>query len=1090
LRDILENMVMRARSSLSDRREEENMENAGRRPFFSKPHSSCGRLKMGRILARPVSDFENHRCLHRNRLAPRASFFPFPDKDSVLEKDATSPWVMSLNGEWRFHYAATPYDVPPGAEAAEYDDRAWDSIRVPMSWQLAGYGRPHYTNVAYPFPVDPPRVADENPTGVYRRIFHVPGSWANMRIFLLFQGVDSAFHLWINGRPAGFSKGSRLPAEFEITDLVRPGRDNALAARVYQWSDGSYLEDQDMWWLSGIFRDVHLVAMPRVHIRDFSVRTELDGACENAMLRVQARISSVAAAGGSVEMGLFGPDGGIALDKPVRATFRAARGGEVSARMAAFVEKPLKWTAETPHLYTLVLSLKDAAGRVVESIASAVGFRKIELADGVFLVNGAAIKLKGVNRHEHHPDLGRAVPLEAMVRDVVLMKTHNINAVRTSHYPDDPKFYDLCDRYGIYVIDECDLETHGMGMAGKLNQLTDDPEWEAACVDRMKRMVERDKNHPCVIMWSLGNESGFGRNHEAMAKWARRADPTRLIHYEGDHELKAADVYSMMYPAVDFLARAGEGKPETDGDRHGYRPNRPECLNRPVICCEYAHAMGNGPGGLREYWDVFYKYRRLQGGCVWEWMDHGIRRRLPDGREDFAYGGDFGDVPNDGNFVIDGLVFPDRTPSPGLVEYKKVLEPVIIEAQDLGAGRFKVTNRYEFLSLDHLKVVWRVEEEGVAIASGDADPPDIGPGMSGLLTIPYALKPGYAGGKSLWMTVSFILANDTLWARAGHEVAWGQFCLYEPSRNEPFPARSRRADPVRMRSDGRSIVFSGLDDTITFDRVLGTVVSWRRGGRELVRLGPRLNLWRAPTDNDRNWGRGDEYQWRQAGLDRLQHRVDGIEASVDRDGIGHVVARVRVAPPSYARAFICAFEYRITADGFVALRVESEPWGDWPATIPRFGMQLRLSPALDRVRWFGLGPGEAYPDSCQAARMGLYSRTVDELLTPYVFPQENGNRMDVRWAELSDPQGNGLAVIGCPKFNFSAHWHTPEDFDRARHTSELIRRDFVTLNIDQRQHGLGTASCGSGVLEKYWLKPAAFDFSIVLASNVSGRPGS
>ncbi len=666
-------------------------------------------------------------------------------------------------------------------------------MRVPGCWQTQGYGRPHYTNVVYPFPVDPPHVPSENPTGWYRTSFQLPAAWQGMRILLRFDGVDSAFHVWLNGKPVGFSKGSRIPAEFDLTPAVAPG-ENTLAVRVCQWSDGSYLEDQDMWWLSGIFRPVCLVAEPPAGIRDIRVATTVSAAGESAEVSVSVELlnSGPARFQGELTVRVTDSEGRPAAEQRAQAVAEA--GGTSRQAVAIPVRAPRLWSAESPSLYGLLVTLRDARGAEVESVPLRIGLRTVEIRDGQLLVNGQRIIFKGVNRHEHHPDHGRAVPYEAMVRDVQLMKQHNVNAVRTSHYPDDPRFYDLCDQYGIYVLDETDLETHGMEVIGAWSALSDDPEWRDAYVDRALRMVARDRNHPCVIIWSLGNESGFGRNHEAMARAIREADPTRPIHYEGDQFAQVSDLVSRMYPTIEQLTAAGEGRPLTSW-------NAPIPPGKPVILCEYAHAMGNGPGGLLEYWDAFYRYPRLQGGFVWEWMDHGIRKRTPDGRSYFAYGGDFGEEPNDGNFVMDGLVFADRTPSPGLVELKKAIEPVRVEAVDAAAGRLRLRNRYDFVDLRHLRCSWDLECDGARVDGGTVALPTVAPGASADFVVPLDKARRIPEGSESFLTVRFALAHDAEWASAGHEVAWAQFPIgaYPRPPGAPPPAASATT-PVESRA--------------------------------------------------------------------------------------------------------------------------------------------------------------------------------------------------------------------------------------------------------------------------------------------------
>ncbi len=1000
--------------------------------------------------------WETEQVVGENREEPRAHFFPYPDAETALTFDrGQSPFVKLLNGTWKFHLSPTADEAPDEFIEPDFDAAGWDDIPVPSNWQLEGHDRPHYTNSAYPFPVDPPRVPTENPTGSYRRTFTVPDHWAGRRLYIRFEGVDSAFFVWINGRRIGYGQGSRVPTEFDITEHVHPG-ENVIAVRVYRWSDGSYLEDQDMWWLSGIFRDVCLTSVAPAHIYDLAVRTELDDVYRDATLRVDAAVRG--GDGCTLEARLLG-------DEEIRASAAVANG---AARLAMPVPDPPKWTAETPNLHTLLLSLVDPDGHTVEVVPQQVGFRSVEIVDGRLLVNGVAVKLKGANRHEHHPDHGRAVPFESMVEDVLLMKRHNLNAVRTSHYPEDPRFYDLCDEYGLYVMDEADIECHGMQKVGAIDQLSDDPAWQEAYLDRARRMVRRDRNHPCVLIWSLGNESGFGRNHVAMAEWIRAEDPTRPIHYDRDYELEVTDFISFMYTPVEEVVAVGEGDQAVIIRGHAYSPD--QYLDRPLILCEYAHAMGNGPGGLKEYWDAFWSCDRLQGGFVWDWIDQGIRQRTADGTEYFAYGGDFGDEPNDANFLINGLVFPDRTPSPGLIEYKKVIEPVRLEADDLSAGSIRVTNRYDFLALDHLAVTWAVAVDGEVVQSGEADRLSICPGESGVLDLPFDLPAGPPPGSECLLTVSLELAEDTPWASRGHEVAWGQFEL--PVESSP-PAPAASPPPPTCEETRRRITVSGEDFRLVFDRVRGRLTSWEYRGRELLRRGPTLAFWRALIDNDRPV----QDRWIADGLHWLQHRTDSVACE---RGDRAVVVRVRsrIAPPILAKAFVCEVSYSVAGSGELLLAAHVVPEGDW-ATLPRVGFELGLDGGLRRAEWYGRGPGECYVDSKQAQRVGRYALPVAELGTPYVYPQEQGNRTDVRWMALAG-DGVGLFAAGMPLLDFSALPYRTEDLDRARHTCDLVPRDEVSLHLDHRHHGLGSGSCGPATLPRYRLNAEAFRFAFRL----------
>ena len=1026
-----------------------------------------------------MNEWENPKFFNRNRLPARAYTFPYPDAASAMTgSPGVSPWFQLLNGNWKFNYSASPALAPEHFQEEWFDANDWDNIAVPCSWQMLGYGRPHYTNVVYPFPMDPPHVPSENPTGCYRRDFVVSDDWAGREVFLRFEGVDSAFYVWVNGREVGYSQGSRLPAEFDVTTALRPGK-NTIAVKVLQWSTGSYLEDQDMWWLSGIFRDVCLIAAPKVHVYDVAVRTELDEAYTDAKLKVTATVQNyaqIAAEGCKLQATLLDARGAQAA-RPVVKDVAVGAGQEATIELSASVKAPQKWSAETPYLYTLLLTVKDAQGNTVEVIPTKVGFRSVLIKGGNLLINGMAIKFRGVNRHEHHPDLGRAVPVATMIADILLMKRHNVNTVRTSHYPDDPRWYDLCDRYGLYVVDECDLETHGFCMEAWRNNPSGEVEWESAYVDRMMRMVQRDKNHPCIFMWSLGNEAGFGRNHEAMAAYARQVD-TRPIHYEGNYDQKITDVVSCMYPHVDHLAKMAESTGEMEfanqkipAERHAYKP---------IFLCEYAHAMGNGPGNLQEYWDLFYKYDRLQGGCIWEWIDHGIRRKTAEGKEYFAYGGDFGEEPHDGNFIVDGLVFPNRTPSPGLIEYKKVIEPVKVEPEDLRAGKVRIINRYEFQNLDHLQMTWTVSEDGVAIASGKAAIPAIAPRKQKSVTLPLQAPAAPKPGAEYILNISFTLAGDTLWAASGHEVAWAQLPL--PWKTAPAAIiKTAAMPPVSCRTVGQGIVITGSTFTATFDKARALITSWTHEGAPLLNAGPRLHFFRATTDNDRGgWGPTTmAAEWKKAFLHNAQHRVASVEVQ-ELGAAVRIKANVRIAGAVSSRYIECDYTYTFYGSGDLTIETHGVPVGTFPAQMPRIGLQMTLPESLDHVLWLGRGPGESYADSKQAGKVGLWRAKVDELYTPYVFPQENGNRTDIRWVSLANTRGMGLMATGCPELNFSAHRFTTMDLENARHTYELPDRREITLNLDYRQTGLGSASCGPGVLPQYILKPEEFRFAIRL----------
>lgn len=1009
-------------------------------------------------------DWQNPHLLARHREPAHAALVPFADPETALRGErGESPFFKLLNGRWQFCYVNSPADAPDGFESETFAADGWASIPVPGNWQMQGCGKPNYSNVAYPYPVDPPRVPQENPVGLYRRAFHLPAAWEDTgegrQVFLIFEGVNSAFYVWLNGQPVGYSQGSHMPSEFNVTPYVRPG-ENLLAVQVFQWSDASYLEDQDMWRLSGIFRDVCLIATPGAHVRDVRVRTRFDASTTDAALSLEAKVRNYTRTPVEalrVVASLFDQNGNRVVEQALGGAFRVEPDEERALAAEIAVPAPLKWSAEEPNLYTLLVSLQgdDGAFREVERFA--VGFRQIEVAGGRLLLNGVPLVLKGVNRHDTHPDLGHAVSLESMLRDIVLMKQHNINTVRTSHYPPDPRWLDLCDRYGLYVIDEADLETHGFALTGNVSQLARDPEWKEAFLDRAERMVERDKNHPSIILWSLGNESGYGPNHEAMAAWVRQADLTRPLHYEPAGEAAAVDIVSVMYPTVEALIQQGQ---RTDDPR-------------PFFMCEYAHAMGNGPGNLKEYWEAIDAHPRLLGGCVWEWVDHGIRQHTAAGEEWFAYGGDFDDEPNDGNFCIDGLNFPDRIPHTGLIEYKKILEPVRVEPVDLCAGTVKITNRYQFSSLSHLQATWSLMAGDELLEQGSLPPLPAPPGGEVTVTLPYP-RPAARPGVTYWVNLRFTLAGVALWAPLGHEVAWAQFPL--PPEAPPAPRLKTTAmPPLAVTGSEREIVIRGEEFRLVFDRHAGTLSAWEYHGKPLLAAGPRLNAWRAPTDNDVQAAR----QWRSAGLDRLLHRVDQVAVLRRSPQVVEVEAQAVLGAHSLVPAFACAYHYTIYGTGAVVIEAKVTPRPDLP-NLPRLGLHMRLPEGLDRFAWYGRGPHESYSDRKESARVGVYRGTVQEQFVPYIMPQENGNKTNVRWAAVTDARGMGLLAIGMPLLNVSVHHYSLEDLTRARHTYELARRKETFLYLDHAQAGLGSQSCGPGPLPQYLIAPRETTFAVRL----------
>ncbi len=1019
-----------------------------------------------------MKDWENQTLIGVNRVEARATLIPYDDAESALSGDRSrSPFFKLLNGAWSFACFPSPESAPANFQDEDFDCSLWDDIVVPSHWQMKGYGHPHYTNVIYPFPIDPPRVPSENPTGCYVRSFTVGEEWKGRRLMLMFRGVDSFFQVWINGSFAGMSKGSRLPAEFDITKLARQG-ENKIAVKVLQWSDASYLEDQDMWWLSGIFREVSLTALPSLDLFDLFVRTDLDKSYADATLSVESKVRNFGTKplkGFTLEYELFDKDGAKVLKSPLKSEAPVKSGADAVVKASVKVSNPAKWSAESPELYTLLATLKGQDGAVLECKSHKVGFRCVELKGGNMLVNGVPIMIRGVNRHEFQTDLGRAITVDSVIEDILLMKRHNINAIRTSHYANEPKFYEICDRYGLYVLGETDLETHGFGYEKDKNP-TMWPEWEAACVDRMARMVEAFKNHASVIIWSLGNESGFGCNHLKMIEWTRAKDPTRPVHYENDHHngYKNVDLISPMYPDP---KRCLEMVKEHDG-------------KMPFIMCEYAHAMGNGPGGLKEYWDAFYSCKNMQGGFVWEWCDHGIRTVKEDGTVFFAYGGDFGETPHDGNFVTDGLVFSDKTPSPGLTELKKVIEPVKVEASDLAKGLVLVKNLYDFRSLEHLKVVWSVIENGSPVQTGSLPPLKTKARTSETFKVPFHPIANPKPGAEYFLNVAFLLGEDTLWAKAGHEIAWGQMPLPVKAAK---PAVRKPAGQVAIDEDALDITVSAPGFLLVFDKAMGRIATLEREGIPLIIDGPRLHFWRAATDNDRGGGpNGFDGVWRKAGYHDMRHRVDEVSCSRKAKGLVQIKAKTRVAPPVYRHGIACEYIYEIAADGSISLEVSGVPKGQDMPHLPRIGLQMALPSCIDTAFWYGLGPGEAYSDTKMAQRVGLYQAPVAALHTPYVMPQENGNREEVRRVALYDRHMAGILAAGDPLINFTAHRYGTEELDKAKHQHELASNGDLIVNLDWKQCGIGTQSCGPATFEHYRIPAEPFKFKVKLKALAPG----
>ncbi len=1023
-----------------------------------------------------------------NKLPPRATLTPFPTpEDAQTRAREASPWFLNLCGTWQFQLKPQPADVSAEALLAE-----WSPIEVPGNWTMQGFGHPHYTNVQMPFPQSPPEVPAENPTGIYRRTFVLPSEWQGRRIVLHFGGCEGVLYVYLNGNPVGLSKDARTPAEFDITELVQQGAPNELMAVVVQWSDASFIEDQDHWWQAGLQREVYLYATGTPHLQDVFARGDLADNLTDGILHVTAKVGFPGArvADALVELRLYDPAGSMVWEEPANAICGQAKNAWGSAtqadnevNFAIDVPQPLLWSAETPHLYTLVATLNTPHGS--ESSRCQVGFRRIELRDRQVLINGQAVLFKGVNLHDHDDTRGKAISRDLMETDVQRMKQFNVNAVRTSHYPKDPYFYDLCDRYGLYVIDEANIESHAF-----YHEICRDPRYTLAFVERVQNMVERDKNHPSIIFWSLGNESGYGPNHDAAAGWVRGADPSRLLHYEGaisrwnggdwQGGQRVTDVVCPMYPPIDDIVEWAQAGKDT----------------RPMILCEYTHAMGNSNGCMADYWAAFENNPSLQGGFIWEWVDHGIRRQSEDGRTYWVYGGDFGDTPNDANFCTDGIVWPDRTPHPALYEFKHLAQPLSAEWVDAKQGVLRISNKQHFANLEALSGEWMLLVDGTPQASGELPALDAAPGATQEVTLPTNLLQG-AGER--FLNLHFYQRAASLWAPAGFEVGWVQLALPAAASApaEGVGDQEPAAEPVTVNEDERTISLiaktaSGKMQAV-FDKSTGRLVAYGRPQDNLLVEGPQLHVWRGATDNDgiklmleQQWHKPLTH-WLALGLDHVEQRLDGLRLVETDTGLPAVEAVHSASGRGQWDDFVHTQRYILEPSG--ALVVENHvQLGEGVTDPPRIGVNLTLPAALETLTWYGRGPWENYVDRKTASQVGIYHSTVTDQYVPYIMPQEHGHKTDVRWLQLEDESGHGLQVQGEPTLEFSASHFSDEDLYQARHTIDLQPRAEVVLNLDCAQRGLGTASCGPDTLERYRLLEQEYQFTYRLQPlNQKGR---
>jgi beta-galactosidase len=1015
------------------------------------------------MLTAPLKDWQNHEVFGINKLPPHASGFNFPNvKAAIDNQPQNSNWFHSLNGSWKFNWSRMPADAPIGFEQPGFDDTGWNEIPVPANWEVEGYGHAIYLDERYPFDAQWPKVPEDyNPVGSYRTNFELPAEWESKIVRLVFGGVRSAMYVWLNGERVGYSQGAKTPASFDITSFLKSGK-NTLALKIHRWSDASYLESQDMLRMSGIERGIYLEAIPETHIADVFFRGSLENNYKDGQLALDVALSNQSDESRSYQLEWLLLDSNQANTPVSQGTkeLELVGGKNQLVSFKASIPDIKTWSAETPRLYTLLLNLKGPDGSTVAAWSDEVGFRQVEVQSGQLLINGRAISIRGVNRHETHPDTGHVVSRETMLQDILLMKANNINAVRSAHYPNDPYWYDLTDRYGLWVIDEANIESHPLAISED-TQIGNEMSWLPAHLDRTQRMVERDKNHPSIIIWSLGNEAGEGKVFEQTYKWIKQRDPTRMVQYEPAGKAAYTDIYNPMYASIERLS--------------DYAATHPE---RPAIMIEYAHAMGNSVGNLADYWAVIDSNPSLQGGFIWDWVDQSLAFTDEQGRRFWAYGHDYHpDLPTDGNFLNNGLVDPDRQPHPHLYEVRKVYQPLSFKAADIENDGFTITNRYDFLDLSHLNFQWSVQKNGVVISSGNFEIAETKAGLttSFALSLP---KVDLQPGAEYHILLEAIQKKDSAALEAGHVVAWEQFSLGSGSA----PDQKIPNGEVRIADDNETISVSGPGFKTVFSRLDGAISSYLLHGKEMLISGPIPNFWRPPTDNDLGNGMPDWAKpWQLAGPSRILKNInaeiiDGLAEIRTEFELGAVDSRLIVT-------------YKVDAGGSISVLMEFEPGEQTLPKTPRFGMNLVLPPEFSKVEWFGRGPHESYADRKTSAAVGLYSSNIENMFHRYSRPQETGNLTDTRWMTLSNGNGAGWHVKGEEVLSVSVWPFTMDELEfvasgsgtssasglvplTSRHGAELAVKDLVTWNIDAAQMGVGgDTSWGRLVHEPYTIPP-------------------
>jgi beta-galactosidase len=985
----------------------------------------------------PAHDWENPKIVGINKENPRASFFPFLSREEALKNNREqSSNFLSLNGTWKFNFVKKPAERPIDFFKQDFDMSIWQDIQVPGNWELQGFGVPIYTDVEYPFPSNPPHVPnDYNPVGSYVRFISIPSDWKNKRVFIHFGAARSAMYVWINGQRVGYSQGSKTPAEFDITRYIQPGK-NKISCEIYRFSDGSYLEGQDYWKISGLERDVYLYARPEIQIRDIFIHADLDSNYQNGLFSVDIEIKNFSAL---IRKSLQARLQLLNENLPITVkeiSFDILESDTVLIRFPVkVIENITPWTAETPNLYTVVISLSDENGELIEISRIQAGFRMVEIKNGLFMINGVPVYLKGVNRHEHDPVTGRYVTRETMIKDIQLMKQFNINAVRTSHYPNSSQWYELCDKYGLYIIDEANIEAHGSDPYNPEKTLTDKPEWNLAFIERTKRMVERDKNHPSIIGWSLGNETGYGQNFIDTYDWIKHRDPSRPVQSEDAGLTGKSDTYFPMYRTIEQLikyARSADTKP--------------------LIMCEYAHAMGNSVGNLQDYWEIIERYPALQGAFIWDWVDQTFLKKDSQGREYWAYGGDMGyiGVQNDSNFCANGLVQADRALHPHIWEVKKVYQYIKVNPVDLEEGILEIINKHDFINLDNFIFHWQISENATRIKSGEFEITNLPAHSSREHKLDYSSinpKPG----AEYFFQVKVLTKMNTELIHSGFQVASDQYkiSLFKPAQI----VDTSELPEIEVIDDEKQLEIQGKSFKIKFDKESGEMTSYIYNEKSLIRSGLLPNFWRAATDNDLGYEIFEKMGiWKEAAASQKINKFEykHLDKSTLQIDVFSIIAAVK--SDYHTR-------YTIFGNAAIAVRSEFLPGKISLPELPRFGQTMTFSDEFEQISWFGRGPHENYQDRNSSAHVGLYSGTVWDQYHPYVRAQENGNKTDVRWMAVYNKERTGLLIIGDPLLSISVHQFINEDLyfvrNTNRHGSLIEPRELITINIDREQMGVG-----------------------------------